>query len=69
MFSSRLHWSLDLNPVSKLLAAKIAAGEPILDLTESNPAGAGFEYPDQQILEALADPRSLRYTPAPAGLP
>ena len=69
VFSSRLHWSLDPNPVSKLLAAKVGAGDRILDLTESNPPGAGFEYPDQQILEALADPRSLRYTPVPAGLP
>ncbi len=68
MFSSRLHWSLDPNPVSKLLVAKIASGDSILDLTESNPAAAGFEFPDQQILEALADPRSLRYTPVPAGL-
>ena len=68
MFSSRLHWSLALNPVSKLLAAKRAAGDTILDLTESNPADAGLDVPAEQILEALADPRSLRYTPVAAGL-
>ncbi len=69
MFSSRLQWSLDPNPVSKLLTAKLAAGEKILDLTESNPSDAEFDFPEQQILEALGDPRSLRYTPVPAGLP
>jgi aspartate/methionine/tyrosine aminotransferase len=69
VFSSRLHWNLDPNPVSKLLVAKRAAGEEVLDLTESNPADAGFDFPDQEILQALADPRSLRYAPIPAGLP
>ena len=68
VFSSRLHWSLEPNPVSKLLAVKRAAGDTILDLTESNPADAGFELPAKEILQALADPRSLRYTPLPAGL-
>ena len=48
---------------------KRAAGTPILDLTESNPTAAGFVYPSEAILSALADPRSLRYEPAAAGIP
>ena len=48
---------------------KRAAGTPILDLTESNPTAAGFAYPSDAILSALADPRSLRYAPGAAGLP
>jgi alanine-synthesizing transaminase len=46
-----------------------SAGAAILDLTESNPTAAGFAYPSDQILAALADPRSLRYHPAAAGMP
>jgi hypothetical protein len=51
------------------LDEKRAAGTPILDLTESNPTAAGFAYPSDAILSALADPRSLRYEPGAAGLP
>jgi alanine-synthesizing transaminase len=51
------------------LEEKRAAGLPILDLTESNPTAAGLAYPSDAILSALADPRSLRYEPAAAGLP
>jgi alanine-synthesizing transaminase len=46
-----------------------SAGAAILDLTESNPTAAGFAYPSDRILAALADPRALRYQPAAAGLP
>jgi hypothetical protein len=52
-----------------LLDEKRAAGTPIFDLTESNPTAAGFAYPSDAILPALADPRSLRYEPAAAGTP
>ncbi len=48
---------------------KRAAGDTILDLTESNPTVAGFDYPADAILSALADPRSIRYEPAAAGMP
>jgi alanine-synthesizing transaminase len=51
------------------LDEKRAAGALILDLTESNPTSAGFAYPTDAILSALADPRSLRYEPAAAGMP
>jgi alanine-synthesizing transaminase len=68
-FSSRLHWDLAPNRISRLLDEKRAAGAPILDLTESNPTAAGFAYPSEAILSALGDPRSLRYEPAAAGMP
>ncbi len=68
MFSSRLHWGTPPNPLAKLLAEKRASGVAILDLTESNPTAAGFTYPADRIMNALADPRSLCYEPAPAGL-
>jgi alanine-synthesizing transaminase len=67
-FSSRLQWDIARNRLSQVLDEKRAAGAPILDLTESNPTAAGFDYPSEAILSALADPRSLRYEPAAAGL-
>jgi alanine-synthesizing transaminase len=67
-FSSRLHWDLAPNRISRLLDEKRAAGAPILDLTESNPTAAGLAYPSEAILSALGDPRSLRYEPAAVGM-
>jgi alanine-synthesizing transaminase len=64
VFSSRLDWSLQTNRLSALLKTK----QHILDLTESNPTRAGFEYPHKEILDALADARMLRYDPEPRGL-
>lgn len=68
MFSSRLKLDLARNPLSRLLEEKRNAGAKILDLTESNPTRAGFAYPENEILEALADSAALRYEPAPKGL-
>ncbi len=66
MFSSRFHWDLRPNPLTRLLREKRASGAAILDLTESNPTRAGLRYP-REIMEALADPRALTYDPQPAG--
>src|SRR5579863_6386629 len=68
MFSSRLNWSAPENPLTRLLAEKRSRGEPVLDLTQSNPTAAGFSYPTDLLLASLADPRLLRYEPHPAGL-
>jgi alanine-synthesizing transaminase len=68
MWSSRLRWTLEPNPIATLLAQKRAAGEHILDLTESNPTHAGLKYPAHEITAALADARSIHYDPAPAGM-
>jgi aspartate/methionine/tyrosine aminotransferase len=67
MFSSRLDWNVAANPITRLLLDKRNSGAEILDLTESNPTAAGFEYP-AGILSALADPRALRYEPVAAGM-
>ncbi|HTC34207.1 MAG TPA: pyridoxal phosphate-dependent aminotransferase [Bryobacteraceae bacterium] len=67
-FSSRLRWDLAPNRLSRLLDERRSAGAAILDLTESNPTAAGFAYPSEQILAALADPRALLYQPAAAGM-
>ncbi len=68
MFSSRLHWNLQVNPITELLARKRSDGRDVLDLTESNPTKVGLHYPEREIAEALADERAASYDPSPAGL-
>jgi hypothetical protein len=53
--------------LTRLLRELRHAGAIVLDLTQSNPTRAGLSYP-AEIVEALADPRALRYDPQPAGL-
>src|SRR5215831_6076540 len=67
MFSSRFHWDLLPNRIARLLEEKRRSGDPILDLTESNPTRTGLDYP-ADILKAFEDERILRYDPQPAGL-
>ena len=66
MFSSRFRWGARPNRLTQLLAEKRAAGARVLDLTESNPTHAGLDYPPE-IAGSFADPRMLRYDPAPRG--
>jgi alanine-synthesizing transaminase len=67
MFSSRTPGDLTPNRLSAALAAARAEGRAIVDLTESNPTRAGFDYPPD-LLRSLADPRGLTYAPSPFGL-
>lgn len=66
-FSSRVPLDLRENQLARALARMRARNAPILDLTESNPTRAGFEYP-ADLLAPLADPRGLLYRPEPLGL-
>jgi aspartate/methionine/tyrosine aminotransferase len=66
--STRLPGELRPNALSVLLEEKRRRGEPILDLTISNPTQAGIGYP-AGFLNALADERALLYEPAPFGMP
>ena len=66
MFSKKTDWMLAPNRLAAALAARRASGGAILDLTESNPTRAGLPYPSD-LLDVLADPRGLRYEPAPQG--
>jgi aspartate/methionine/tyrosine aminotransferase len=68
VFSSRLQWDSQPNPLSILLAEKRRSCASILDLTESNPTHAGLHYPDE-IVSAFNEPSMLAYEPAPAGMP
>ena len=68
MFADRTNWNLGANRLSEALARHRASGKPLLDLTASNPVECGFEYNRRAILEALANPESLAYSPDARGL-
>jgi alanine-synthesizing transaminase len=67
MFSARTGWDLTPNRLSSLLETRRKRGEPVLDLTETNPTRVGIAYPPD-LLAPLADPAALRYEPTPRGL-
>jgi alanine-synthesizing transaminase len=66
VFSSRLPENVATNRLTDAVRARRARGESFIDLTESNPTRAGFDYP-ADLLAPLADARALRYTPSPLG--
>jgi aspartate/methionine/tyrosine aminotransferase len=68
-FSARIDLDLSPNALTTALSARRARGGRILDLTAADPAGAGFRYPEAEILAALASPAALRHRPDPRGLP
>jgi aspartate/methionine/tyrosine aminotransferase len=67
MFSRRIHWELEENDLTRLLARKRAAGESVCDLTGSNPTQAGLDYPGHEILKSIASEEALLYEPDPRG--
>jgi alanine-synthesizing transaminase len=68
MFTSRTNWPLDPNRFTRALEEHRRSGKQILDLTASNPTTCGLDYPREEILAALADPRALTYQPESKGL-
>lgn len=67
MFSHRTQWDLAPNALTRHLEARRHAGRPVLDLTESNPTRAGFDYAPDTLLPALIRPESLSYEPQAKG--
>lgn len=68
MFAQRTNWNLSQNRLSSALSAAAASGATVLDLTASNPTTVGIEYPEQAILQSLAQPNALTYEPAAQGM-
>src|SRR6186997_769531 len=68
VFSNRLPTSLATNRLTDAIRRFRSTSRPLIDLTESNPTRAGFNYP-ADLLSPLADPRGALYLPAPFGLP
>jgi alanine-synthesizing transaminase len=69
LFSERSSVDLSQNGLASALENARLAGREILDLTESNPTRADVPYDTTTIVPALGTPSSLRYEPAPFGLP
>jgi alanine-synthesizing transaminase len=67
MFSSRLRQTAGRNRLAVALDRRRANGDPITDLTLSNPTRAGLNYPSGMLVP-LAHDRSLCYEPEPFGL-
>jgi alanine-synthesizing transaminase len=67
VFSNRIAADLRPNRLAQALEARRRTGLPVIDLTESNPTRAGFDYPGG-LLTALASAGGLRYEPQPFGL-
>src|SRR5262249_20381634 len=68
MFSDRVPRDLAVNRLTRAVADLTRRGRQYIDLTESNPTRADFEYP-RDLLAPLADPDALLYRPAARGLP
>jgi alanine-synthesizing transaminase len=66
MFSRRIPSDLAPNRLALALDRLRREGRPVVDLTESNPTRAGFEYP-ADLLAPLGSPRGLAYAPQPLG--
>lgn len=66
-FSTRVPASLDANALARAIAERRRSGTPFIDLTESNPTRAGFDYPTD-LLAPLGDARGLAYRPDALGL-
>jgi aspartate/methionine/tyrosine aminotransferase len=66
-FSERTNWNTEESELGRAHRLRLASGEPIADLTASNPTRCGFAY-DPGLLAALADAQALDYDPQPRGL-
>jgi alanine-synthesizing transaminase len=66
VFSSRLPETVATNRLTAAVRACRADGRAFIDLTESNPTRAGFDYPPD-FLAPLGEARGLHYAPAPLG--
>ena len=67
MFSNRIAADLRPNRLAQALETRRRAGQPVIDLTESNPTRAALEYP-RDLLAPLANAGGLLYAPQPFGL-
>ena len=67
MFSRRTEWNTEESRLARAHRERVEAGQPVADLTASNPTRCRFVY-DARLLEPLTDLRALDYDPQPLGL-
>ncbi|HYK37238.1 pyridoxal phosphate-dependent aminotransferase [Alloacidobacterium sp.] len=67
-FSARTNWETTETDLARALRERRESGQPIYDLTASNPTHCGFSYDEAAILAPLAAPEALIYDPNPQGI-
>jgi alanine-synthesizing transaminase len=68
MFSERTSWRLTPNRYTQALEEMRSAGEPLIDLTVSNPTECGLQYDTAAILQAFQNEKAMTYQPEAKGL-
>jgi len=68
MFSQRTSWNLEPNRYTRELEKLRASGQPLIDLTISNPTECSIEYDSAAILRAFQNKKVLSYEPEAKGL-
>ncbi len=67
-FSRRANWNPAVNAFTTARQWRQRRGEELLDLTISNPTQAGFDYPLDELAEAMARAARAPYHPHPLGI-
>lgn len=67
MLSRRSRWDAPMNRLASVRETLRGRGEPVVDLTESNPTRAGIAYPADQLAGILSDGAKAPYDPDPRG--
>ena len=68
MFSRRTNWKLTPNKYTLALQEIRSSGEPLIDLTISNPTECALAYDSKAILNAFQNANALNYEPEAKGL-
>ncbi len=68
-FSRRANWNPAVNAFTIARESRQRQGQDVLDLTISNPTQAGFDYPLDELAEAMARGARAPYDPQPLGIP
>ncbi|MDR2430209.1 MAG: pyridoxal phosphate-dependent aminotransferase [Puniceicoccales bacterium] len=69
MFTQRFVWTLENNALAQALSERRAAGAPVIDLTESNPARVGFAWEPEVLGAMMASASNCHHEADPRGLP
>jgi alanine-synthesizing transaminase len=67
-FSRRANWTPAINAFTTAREERQRRGEPLLDLTISNPTQASLPYPAEELSEAMARAARAPYDPQPLGI-
>lgn len=67
-FSSRTGWNTEESNFAAAVREARNSGQPLFDLTVSNPTRCGFDYDSEDLLGPLWDARALVYDADPRGM-